>query len=118
MNFRLLIYGFLLFLLGQAIAWIQVYGPMIWPKLKNNMWFSIAVLSPLIGLAYIYATRNVVEAFDGIAWPSRLIGFSAGIIVFALATSFFIKEGINLKTAISLILCVAILLIQIFWKVE
>jgi len=118
MNFRLFLYGFILFILGQMVAWVQVYGPLVWPKLKNNLWISLIILSPIIGIFYIYATRLVVEAFDGIAWPSRLISFCAGIIVFTLATSIFIKEGINLKTTVSLVLCVAILLIQIFWKTE
>lgn len=116
MNYKLLVYGFALYLIGQILAWVQVYGPLIFPKLKSNAILVCLILSPFIGIVYIYATRYMVEAFDGIMWPSRIIGFSAGVIVFALATSMFMKEGITMKTSVSLILCVAILLIQVFWK--
>jgi len=118
MNLRLLIIGFLLFIVGQGVAWVQVYGPLIWPKLKENLWFSLIVLSPLIAISYIYGTRYIVESFDGLTWPSRFISFSAGIIIFSIATSIFMKEGINLKTIISILLCIAVVSIQIFWKTK
>lgn len=100
---------------GQTFAWIQAYGPLLWPKLKSNMWFAYC-LAPLIAFFYIYGTKFMVEAFDGTTWPTRVITFCIGIAVFAIATGVFAKEGINMKTTVSLILCVTIVLIQVFWK--
>ena len=115
MNIKYLIYGFLLFMGAQLVAWVQVYGILIWPKLKANMWV-VYILAPIIAFFYIHGTRHIVAFYDGVVWPSRLIAFSAGILVFSILTAIFMKEGINLKTAVSIVLCIAILLIQILWK--
>ena len=69
-----------------------------------------------ISYAFIYATRYVVEYFDGALWPGRFIGFATGIISFAILTNLYFNEGINAKTAISLVLATALVAIQILWK--
>jgi len=115
MNFKLFLSGFTFFILGQAVAWFQVYGPLIWPKVKEYTW-TVYLLSPIIAFCYIKATEHTVSAFDGVMWPSRLIGFTAGITVFTVATLIFKGEGINLKTGVTLALCAIILAIQILWK--
>jgi len=58
----------------------------------------------------------MVVYYDGQIWPSRLIGFAIGIVVFALMSYFIFKEPINVKTLICLVLGGAILGIQILWK--
>ena len=115
MNLKYLLYGFLLFMGAQLVAWVQVYGILIWPRLKANVWI-VYVLAPVIAFFYIHGTRFIVTAYNGVVWPSRLIAFSAGILVFSILTAVFMKEGINLKTAVSIGLCIVILLIQILWK--
>jgi hypothetical protein len=65
---------------------------------------------------YIQSVESFVEHFDGELWPSRLIGFGIGIIVFALMSYFLFNETISLKTFLCLILACGILGIQIFWK--
>ena len=35
MNYRLIIFSIILFTLGQAMVWIQVNGPIIWPWAKK-----------------------------------------------------------------------------------
>lgn len=69
-----------------------------------------------ISFIYIYATQYTVEAFDGELWPQRFIAFSMGMIVFALLTWLHLNQSITLKTSITLILAVTIVLIQILWK--
>ena len=58
----------------------------------------------------------VAEYFDGQLWPGRFIGQASGIVIFAVMTWFFLNEGINTKTTISLILATMLFGIQIFWK--
>jgi hypothetical protein len=65
---------------------------------------------------YIYATQYSVEAFNGDLWPQRLIGFSMGMISFAFLTWFHLNQEITLKTAVTLALATAIVVIQIIWK--
>ena len=57
-----------------------------------------------ISFAFIVATKYVVGYFDGQLWPGRFIGFATGIMSFAILTSFYMNEGINAKTMISLVL--------------
>ena len=73
-------------------------------------------LSIPIAWLYIKSVEYFVESFNGEIWPSRLIGFGIGIIVFGLMSFFLFNEAINLKTFICLILACGILGIQIFWK--
>jgi multidrug transporter EmrE-like cation transporter len=53
---------------------------------------------------------------DGQLWPSRLIGFGIGIIVFVALSWVLFKEPVTLKTLTCLLLAASILLVQIFWK--
>lgn len=69
-----------------------------------------------ISYVYIVATRDLVIAFDGELWPQRLIGFSMGMIAFAFLTWFHLNEALTAKTAVTLALAAAIVLIQVFWK--
>ena len=69
-----------------------------------------------ISYAFIYATRYVVEYFDGALWPGRFIGFATGMIAFAILTNLYMNEGINSKTMISLVLATTLVCIQILWK--
>jgi len=55
-------------------------------------------------------------AYNGQIWPSRLIGFAIGIIVFATMSILVFKEPINMKTFVCLMLACCILGVQIFWK--
>lgn len=118
MNLKNFLIGFSFFIIGQLIGWVQAFGPLIWPKLKNNLWFSLIILSPIIGIFYIYGTKYMYEAFNHLAWPSRFLSFVAGVLVFSIATNIFFKEGLNLKTVVSLLLCFIILAIQVLWKTK
>lgn len=70
----------------------------------------------LISYMFIKATAFIAGYYDGALWPGRFIGFSMGIASFAFLTWYFLGEGINTKTAISLMLAFALVSVQIFWK--
>ena len=110
-----LVYGVLLFLLGQTLVWYQINGQFIseWMK-KNPLWVSL--LGIPISYTYIYATRHLVNAYDGELWPQRLIGFAMGMLSFAVLTWYHLNEPITPKTAVTLVLALMIVLIQVFWK--
>lgn len=111
-----LIYGALLFILGQGLIWLQTNGQFIWPWFKKNPWPIAIGFGSIISYILIYATRNVVEHFGGLLWPGRFIGFSSGIIIFAAMTYYFLGEGITTKTMISLALAFALICVQLFIK--
>jgi hypothetical protein len=114
-NIQKLITGTLLFLLGQTLVWYQINGQFISEWMKKHP-LAVSFLGVPISYVYIYATQHLVEAFNGDMWPQRLIGFSMGMIAFAFLTYIHLNQGITLKTAVTLALATAIVVIQIIWK--
>ncbi len=110
-----LIRGTLLFLLGQTLVWYQINGQFLTEWIKER-----PLLMSLLGIpfsyVYIYATKDLVNAFEGDLWPQRLIGFSMGMFAFAFLTWIHFQQAITLKTAVTLALATAIVVIQIIWK--
>ena len=114
-NISKLIQGTLLFLLGQVLVWYQINGQFISDWIKERP-LVMSMMGVPISFIYIYATQYTVEAFNGEIWPQRFIVFSMGMIAFAFLTWLHLNQGITLKTGITLILAIAIVLIQILWK--
>ena len=110
-----LLWGTFLFLVGQVLVWYQINGQFLseWVK-KHPLIMSLCGIP--ISYCYIWATHHLVIAYDGELWPQRLIGFSMGMISFAFLTWFHLNQAITLKTAVTLTLALAIVLIQVFWK--
>jgi hypothetical protein len=116
MNTRALLAGLGLFLLGQILAWYQTNGQFISIWIKEHPFLTALIGGIPVGYSYILATQYTVAAFDGAVWPSRLLGFSMGILAFTTLTLIHLGEAINFKTSVILILALLIVLLQIFWK--
>jgi hypothetical protein len=115
MNLQGIAFGFLLFLIGQAMIWFQTNSQFIWQWPKDNPAL-MALCGIPISYILIIATTHVVNGFEGLLWPGRLVGFGSGMIVMAILTWSMMGEGISTKTLVSLILAVVLVLIQILWK--
>lgn len=111
-----LLIGTGLYVLAQSLIWLQTNGQFVWPLFKKNPILISVLFGSVISYILIHATRFVVEYFNGMLWPSRFIGFSTGILSFAVLTYLFLGEGITPKTGVSLVLATALILIQLFWK--
>jgi len=107
--------GLLLFIVTHIIIWFQVNGQFVWPWAKEHPW-TMAVLGLPISYVLIIATKYIVEGFDGLLWPGRLVGFGSGMIIMALLTWCFMGEGLNTKTLASLLIATGLVCIQVFWK--
>ena len=110
-----LLYTFLTFLTVQSAVWFQTNGQFVWSWFKDHP-FILSLFGIPISLGYIWATKFAFAAFDGTLWPGRLIGFAMGIISFTILTNYYMGEGISTKVIVSLILAVALVYIQVFWK--
>jgi multidrug transporter EmrE-like cation transporter len=102
-------------ILGQIFSFMQLQG-----SVKYN-WFQkypILVLISAIPSTWLYikSVEHLVAWGGGQLWPSRLIGFGIGIIIFVTLSMILFKEPLTLKTITCLLLAVSILLVQIFWK--
>ncbi len=105
------------FIVAHVAVLFQLDGQFKWDWFKNNEWI-VASAGLIISFFYIWGTKYTVEGFGGMLWPARFIGFSVGMIIYAFGVSFFFKEGITNKTFVSLLLCVALVAIQVFWKTK
>jgi len=113
-NIGLLTKGTLLFLLGQSMVFYQVNGQFLWEMAKKNP-MMMSLLGIPVSFIYIYATDYLVQAFDGSLWPQRLIGFAMGIVAFTFLTYHHLGEPITIKTGVTLLLALLIVLIQVFY---
>lgn len=110
-----LLKGFFYGLIAQVITFMQLQGQMKYSILKNNTWFVVLLGLP-ISYLFMISVKHFVAAYDGQIWPSRLIGFGIGVVVFGLMSHWLFKEPFTLKTLICLGLGSLIVLIQILWK--
>lgn len=108
-------YGILWGLLGQIGSFMQLQGAIKYNWTQKHFWLLLIVSAP-ISYFYMKSVDRLVTAFDGEIWPSRLIGFGLGITVFTTLSYFLFKEPFTTKTLVCLVLGVAIIMIQIFWK--
>jgi multidrug transporter EmrE-like cation transporter len=110
-----LIKGMLFGLVAQILTFLQLQGNIKWGLLSK---YPIMTLLASIPMAWLFMTsvEYFVIAYNGEIWPSRLIGFAIGIIVFATMSVLMFKEPITAKTFVCLILACFILGVQILWK--
>lgn len=112
-----LITGIFWFILGHIFVFFQLNGQFKWDWFKKNE-LIVASTGLVISFFFIWGTKYTVEAFNGLLWPVRFVGFSIGMVIYALGVSYFFKEGITNKTFVSLALCVILVIIQVFWKTK
>jgi len=114
-NVTVLVIGILFGFIAQIMTFFQLQGPLKYDWFKNHYWLTVLMGIP-ISIVFMYSVKNMVIAFDGQMWPSRLIGFSIGAMVFTWLSWTIFNEPINLKTLVCLLLSAAILIIQLVWK--
>mgnify|MGYP006889505922 CR=1 FL=1 len=112
---RAIVIGFFMFLLGQGMIWYQTNSQFFNTWAKEHP-LIMATMGWPISYILIIASRYVVHGFDGLLWPGRLVGFASGMMVMAALTYLHMGEGISMKTGVTLLLALAITLIQVFWK--
>ena len=110
-----LVIGIIVGIFAQVLVFLQLQGQMKYDWFKNNYWVIVSMGIP-ISMLFMFSVKNMVLAFDGEMWPSRLIGFSIGAIVFSLMSWYMFQEPLTLKTLICLGLSVSILLVQLIMK--
>ena len=110
-----ILYGILFGLAAQILTFLQLQGQMKYDWFKNHP-ILMAFVGVPISLLFMGSVKNLVEAYNGQMWPSRLIGFGIGVITFAIMSYLMFKEPLTAKTLTCLSLGVCIILIQILWK--
>jgi len=108
--------GISLFAVGNVLAWFQFNSQFVWEWWKDKSILANAIFAIPMGICFWYAIKYIVED-TGQLWTSKLVGFGVSNVIFAILTYALLKESIfTAKTMICLLLSVAIISIQIFWK--
>lgn len=110
-----LLIGMLLMLLAQILTFYQLQGQLKYQWFKDNYWVIVLMGIP-ISMMYMESVRQIITHYGGLLWPSRLIGFGIGVVVFAILSQLLFGENLTTKTIVCLILSGVIILIQLFWK--
>jgi len=108
-------YGVIYGVIGQVLSFIQLQAGIKWGWTQKYGW-ALMLLGLPISLSFMHSVKNFILAFDGEIYPSRILGFAVGIVVFGIMGWVLFKEGISAKTGVCLLLSLVIILIQVLWK--
>jgi len=110
---KLLIWSILANFIAACLAFFQLQGHYVWPnKPFLQSFVYIYCISALIAPLYWYSTKWSYEHF-GAFWNMRLAGFGISTLVFGMLAWTLIGEVPTMKTIVSLLLALSIILIQI-----
>ena len=103
----------LIFFLNNIIIWYQLNGQLVWDFWKSTKGIIIMLLMgiPISGLFYL-ATKWGYQGF-GTLWPVRFMGFATSMMTFPIMTWLYLGEVITLKTIITMVLALIIMLLQL-----
>ncbi len=115
MDYYKIFLGIMYGALGQVGTFLQLQGSYKYGWYEKYKWIVILASVPL-GWIYIKSVNSFIEGFGGEIWPSRLVGFGIGVIVFTLMSHYIFKEPLNIKNGMCLTLRFVIVCIQLFIK--
>ena len=109
LNREVLICVIILFV-TQIVIWFQLNGQLKWEWFKDN-YLLMSLMGIPISYMLLLTTKYGFQGF-GELWPIRLLGFATGMISFPVITYLILGEGITIKTGISIILAIIIMILQ------
>ena len=109
LNHNILI-TFLLFLIANTVIWFQLNGQLVWDWFKNNP-FLLSLLGIPISYLLLLATKYGYIGFGNL-WAVRFTAFAFSMITFSFFTWCFLGETVTIKNAVSLVLALALIIIQ------
>ena len=95
--------------IGNIIAWLHMNAQFRWEWAKSDWWILVGGVP--ISYLFYYSTRMSYEHF-GQYWAIRPLGFGMATITFGILTGIFLKEMPSLKIWISLLLALAIIILN------
>ena len=111
-----LIFGSLMFLIGQILVWFQTNSQLIWEWWKDKPIATSLIYALPISLFFWYGTKYIYESTSEL-WTVRLVGFGMSYLTFPILTHYFLNESMfTPKTLICTGLAFLIVGIQFFWR--
>ena len=109
---KYVIYTVIVFLVSNVLIWYQVNSQLVWDwaKTSKSMWF-MALMGGPISLLFWFGTKWGYTGFGNL-WAVRFMGFATSMLVFPVMTYLYLGEAITIKTAISIVLAIIIMILQ------
>ena len=102
-----------IFLLNNILIWYQLNSQLVWEWAKGtkSMWL-MSLLGIPISLSFWWATKIGYEGFGNL-WAVRFVGFATSMLTFPIMTWLYLGEVITLKTLITILLAIIIMILQL-----
>ena len=102
-----------LFLLNNVLIWYQLNSQLVWDWAKGakSMWI-MSLLGIPISLLFWLATKWGYIGFGNL-WAVRFMGFATSMLTFPIMTWLYLGEAITLKTLVTLLLALIIMILQL-----
>ena len=102
-----------IFLLNNILIWYQLNSQLVWEWAKGtkSMWL-MSLLGIPISLLFWWATKIGYQGFGNL-WSVRFIGFATSMLTFPIMTWLYLGEVITLKTIITILLAIIIMILQL-----
>ena len=103
----------ILFLICNITVWYQLNSQLVWKWAEGykSMWLMSLMDIPK-SLLFWWGTKIGYQGF-GTLWQTRLIAFATSMMVFPAMTWLYLGEAITLKIGLSILLAIAILVLQL-----
>ena len=102
-----------IFILNNILIWYQLNSQLVWDWAKStkSMWI-MSILGIPISLFFWLATKWGYIGFGNL-WAVRFMGFATSMLTFPVMTWLYLGEAITLKTLITILLALIIMILQL-----
>ena len=102
----------ILFIINNILICYQLNSQLVWkwPEGYKSMWL-MSLLGIPISLLFWWCTKWGYIGFGNL-WSVRFLGFATSMMTFPIMTYFYLGEAITIKTFITIVLAVIIMLLQ------
>ena len=113
MDYKLIFLTTVIFFVNNIVIWYQLNSQLVWQWAKGPKALLISCLMGIpISLLFWLATKYGYQGFGNL-WAVRFMGFATSMMTFPILTWLYLGEVLTLKTVITLILAVVIMIIQL-----
>ena len=110
---KYIVISIILFIVGNILVWYQLNSQLVWDWAKGHksMWI-MSLLGIPISLLFWLCTKWGYLGFGNL-WAVRWLAFGSSMLVFPLMTYLYLGETITIKTLISILLAIIIMILQL-----
>ena len=113
MNIKYVVISTIIFVLSQILIWYQLNSQLVWKWAEGykSMWW-MSLLGIPISLLMWLCTKWGYIGFGNL-WAVRFMGFATSMMSFPIMTWLYLGETITLKTLITILLALIIMILQL-----